>query len=48
MALMARMWLRWPCSTGWPLFKSMPSDVPDSANSMSWTASALPDNSTCT
>ncbi len=46
MALMARMWLRWPCSTGWPLLRSMPSDVPDNATSMSCTASALPESST--
>ena len=40
--------LRWPCSTGRPVSRSMPSDVPDRAASMSWTARALPARTTST
>ena len=45
---MARMWCSWPCSTPLPWARSTPSEVPYSADSMSWVASALPANSTST
>ena len=37
------MWWRWPPWTGVPASRSTPSEVPNSASSASWTASALPD-----
>ena len=46
--LSARMWCSWPCSTPRPWARSTPSDVPNSADSMSWVASALPAKSTST
>ena len=46
--LIARMWCSWPCSTPTPAARSTPSDVPNSDDSMSCVASALPLNSTST
>ena len=48
MALMALMWFLWPSSTGKPVCRSTPRDVPKSVCSTSWTATALPPSSTCT
>ena len=48
MALMARMWLRWPCSSWRPSARRTPSEVPNSAASISCTPSALPLSSACT
>ena len=42
------MWCSWPCSTPRPCARSTPSEVPNSDDSMSWVASALPANSTST
>ena len=46
--LIARMWCSWPWSTPDPLDRSTPSDVPNSDDSMSCVARALPANSTST
>jgi hypothetical protein len=48
MVLIARMWCSCPCGTPEPLARSTPSDVPNSDDSMSWVASALPANRTST
>jgi hypothetical protein len=48
MVLIARMWCSCPCGTPEPLDRSTPSEVPNSEDSMSWVARALPAKSTST
>src|ERR1035441_3472556 len=47
MALMARMWLRCPCSSCLPSLSRTPREVPSSAASTSWTPRALPESTPC-